>query len=349
MSLRWIVYAIFLTALGVYAVYGQFLGASDEVVSEKGMQVSNAPVEKPLEKYAFVSLAQRPRSEVDLVVEEILVEEGGFTSYLFSYLSEGKRISGQMNVPTGNAPSDGWPVVVLVRGYVDPEMYETGVGTSSAAKYFAERGYLTVSPDFLGYGSSDKASLDVFEDRLRRPVTVLDLLSGVMEYHSADPERVFMWGHSNGGQIALSVLEVIGESRHWSGVVIPTTLWAPVSKPFPYSILYYTDEYDDKGKAIRRELAGFEREYDVDLFSIDEYYGWIDAPIQIHQGTSDDAVPVEWSRELALVLEQEGKVAKYYEYAGADHNLRPAWDDVVVRDIEFFGKFEYATGSADLD
>jgi len=39
-------------------------------------------------------------------------------------------------------------------------------------------------------------------------------------------------------------------------------LWNPVSKLFPYSILYYTDSFEDKGKALRASLAKLDKRPD---------------------------------------------------------------------------------------
>ena len=61
----------------------------------------------------------------------------------------------------------------------------------------------------------------------------------------------------------------------------------------------------------------------------------------------DDAVPVTWSRELETRLKEQGKSYIYYEYPGADHNMRlqptaaqsggqATWNTVVGRDVEWF-------------
>jgi len=117
-------------------------------------------------------------------------------------------------------------------------------------------------------------------------------------------------------------------------------LWAPVSKPFPYNILYYTDEASDSGKWLRRQVADFEKDYDVFNYSIDRYLDWINIPVQIHQGTADTEVPVTWSDELYQKMHYVPDVT-YYRYPGADHNMRPFWDKVVARDVEWFN---YLTG-----
>ena len=219
----------------------------------------------------------------------------------------------------------------MVRGYVDQEIYETGDGTRKAAARFAENGFITVAPDFLGYAQSDPEAQNIFESRFQTYTTVLSLLKSLDQIDKWDGKNIFIWGHSNGGQIALIVLEITTNKY-------PTTLWAPVSKPFPYSILYYTDEAEDKGKLIRRELAKFEELYDVELFSLDNYLDRIQAPLQIHQGTNDNAVPGGWSDGLVGKLEKLEKDIIYYKYP-ANHNMVPAWNIVVNRDVSFFIKY----------
>jgi dipeptidyl aminopeptidase/acylaminoacyl peptidase len=193
----------------------------------------------------------------------------------------------------------------------------------------ARNGFVTIAPDFFGFGGSDAPDSDVWWERFARPVQVLQLIASLPGTAGVDTTKVGIWAHSNGGQLALSVLEI-------TGAEIPTSLWAPVSKPFPYSVLYFTDEFEDEGKYIRGELSRLERDYDVRDFSISDYFEKINAPIQIHQGAADDAVPYEWSEDLVAQLEENEVEVEYFEYAGADHNMVGSWDEVIRQDIEFF-------------
>jgi len=116
----------------------------------------------------------------------------------------------------------------------------------------------------------------------------------------------------------------------------PTVLWAPVSKPFPYSVLYYTDESEDRGKLIRSELSKFERLYDVEKYSLTNYLDMINAPLQIHQGTNDDAVPVSWSNTLTSDLKSLNKRVEYIKHTEADHNMNPDWNNTAEQSLKYF-------------
>ncbi len=341
-------------------------------------------IEKPYTKYTIENLSKREYVSSTIYIEDILEENDTYTSYLFSYTSLNKKITGQLNIPNFTtqsslaSPTDGeLKVIVMLRGYVPAEIYETGLGTRNAAAVFAKNGYITIAPDFPGYGGSDPDFEDSWEGRFTKPINVIELiksiesmsfrtrsgisldlddtlgiLNQVQDYNNM---KIGIWAHSNGGQIALTMLEILNEP-------IPTTLWAPVTAPFPYSVLFYSDENDDEGKAARAWVALFERDYDAFDFSITQHLDRLTGPLQIHQGTTDDAVPYSWNDEFVEKLKAEntkralrqnsGQAThsprveagsaelkyEYYTYSNTDHNLQPNWGTAVNRDLEFFKK-----------
>ena len=326
--LRLILVILFSLLLALVAVLFLIRPAPASLLNPLG-NPTPTPTPKPLLKYTFTNLKQTPPQASQLSLDSLLSQTPTYHTWIFSYTTEGKKMTGQLNVPVLATPSAGFPTIVLLRGYVDPAVYTTGMGTKNAAAVFAQNGYATLAPDFLGFGGSDPPAINTLAARLEKPKHVLDLLVSLSTLSFLDSDHLGIWAHSNGGQIALSVLEI-------SGKTIPTTLWAPVSKSFPYSVLYYTDESADQGKDLRQVLADFEANYDVYDFSIDRYFEWLKAPVQIHQGTNDDAVPVEWSQALAKSLEKTNQNITLYIYPGADHNLQPAWNAVIARDLSFF-------------
>jgi dipeptidyl aminopeptidase/acylaminoacyl peptidase len=293
----------------------------------------------PLLKYTIENLSQTSFAASTIQIGDTLKEYPKFTSYKYTMtfspdMSENlKTVSGVINIPNEGS---GFPVIAMFRGYVDPTVYFMGEGTQPSAAVFAEAGYITVAPDFLGYGESDKEAADIFESRFQTYVTAAVTLKSVSNPAFAeatagkwDGKNIFIWGHSNGGQVALTTLEI-------TGVTYPTVLWAPVSMRFPASILYYVADAVDGGKYLISQLANFEDTYDPEQFSLINYFGKIKAPIQLNQGTSDEAVPFWLSDSLDKELKEATISATYIKYPGNDHNMKPNWNTVVDNNLTFF-------------
>jgi len=300
----------------------------------------------PLDKYTIENLGSAKVDPAKFETGKVLKDDPKFTSYEFFMsfdpsLSDKnvKRVSGVLNVPKGKGP---FPIVVMLRGFVKAETYFVGQGTQRAGEVFAQSGFITIAPDFLGYGDSDSQVNDVFESRFQTLTTAMVLLKSV-EVLKGDPlkvvsndfkfdgKNIFIWGHSNGGQIALTTLEITQGTY-------PTVLWAPVSKPFPFSILYFTDSPGDYGKSLRKELAKFEKDYDTDLYSIHKYFDRIKAPINLNQGTKDENVPQAWSDLLYTTLKDLKVDIKYHFYSEADHNMQPSWNQAIANALNFYKK-----------
>jgi len=327
-------YILFIVGLAGASFIGYFLLKFGQSKST----LSTSPFTKPrtLDKYTIENLSQATIEGGTIVLGDKLSESVSYTSYLFSFTVDPdldgrvfKKVTGLINMPSGEGP---FPVVVMLRGYVDQKTYTTGAGTKRAGEYFAQNGFITLAPDFLGYAKSDKEAENIFESRFQTYVTALGLIESLNSVSNWDGQNILIWGHSNGGQIALTLLEITQEDY-------PTVLWAPVSKPFPYSVLFYTDESEDRGKLIRAELAKFEDTYDVELYSLTNYYNRIKAPISLHQGISDTDVPKAWSDEVANQLEKLDSDFDYQLYPGADHNLNPSWNTAVSKSLDFFQEY----------
>ena len=328
----WVVFALVVGAVGVFAFRSQSKTTFSSPLLREEIQK-----ERFLDRYTIDALSKTKLEASEISLGEILNDDGEFTSYKFYFYVEGRKVSGLLNIPRETGE---YPVIVMFRGYVDKERYQTGVGTQRAAEVFAQNRFIALAPDFLGYGESDNPSENPVEERFQTYLSALILLESVKNLNTtlannsidsrANSQKVGIWGHSNGGQIALTVLEITGRA-------IPTVLWAPVAKPFPYSVLYYTDDFDDRGKMLRRVIAEFEKDYDAELYNLTKYFDRLNAPLVIHQGTADESVPQKWSDELVSELKKLDKDVSYFTYTGADHNLLPSgWNLAVSRAIEFY-------------
>lgn len=339
-----ILFSVSLSAflLSLFAYYLLTPSKKTEVISPLSKIIPNPT---PLNTYTFENLKNTAFQKSQITLGEKIGESENSLSQMF-YFNAPKtpseppteKVSGLVNTP--KSPGT-YPVIVMFRGFAPQENYFSGIGTEASAQVFANSGLITLAPDFLGFGQSASSSGEAFENRFQTYTTALTLLSSLENLNNAleasysgqikaDLGRVGLWGHSNGGQIALTVLEI-------SGADYPTVLWAPVTKPFPYSVLYYTDEADDRGKILRKLLAELEKDYDVEKFSLTNYISWIKAPLEIHQGTADVEVPVWWSDEFVSNLKKQNLDVRYFTYPGADHNLRPSgWNPAISESLNFY-------------
>lgn len=328
------------TALIVgFLIIGFALG---KLYPETTLDEITTPFQKrTLDKYAIPALKASVIEAGTLSLDEFESAENyqraGFTfEFKPDITGENKISTGEVRVPKETGK---YPIIIMLRGYVDQSIYETGVGTRNGSIYFSQNGYITLAPDFLGYGGSDTQVGDIFEARFQTYTLTLALIETVNKEQLPKTildnwdGKVFIWAHSNGGQIALTSLEVVDQQ-------IPTVLWAPVSKPFPYSVLYYTDESEDQGRYIRKQLAKFEQRYNANLYSLENYLAEITSPILLQQGTADDAVPLAWTTGLYNRLTSLDKQVEIKTYPNADHNMRPEWDSAISDALLFFNKYK---------
>ncbi len=343
---------VVLVIIGFYGwADGWFILKNEVVETPRGASLQKQEIQKNvgyLAQYNFENLRNRinEASEIETIgqvltvmeARKVLVKRGDlagktfkFTSKAISFESNGKKISGMMNVPS-YAPAElrkGRPAIIMIRGFADSEGYYIGSGSWRAADELARNGFVTVSLDFLGFGLSDDESKDILEARFEKPVSVLDLIESVKNLDFVNPEKIGIWAHSNGGQIAISVLEITGKNY-------PTVLWAPMTNPFPNSVLDTMDENTEAGQIVKNKIKDFEKEYDSKLYSIDNFYEWIEAPILIHQGTEDGWCKVEWQETFRDKLNGFGKDVILDVVKGNDHNFKQSWDEVMERDVKFF-------------
>ncbi len=343
--LQFTVLAISFTAFGFFI--NTFINQPQTEMFNPFVSQETIP-ELPLLQYSIVNLKNREYSTSQINIEAVIKEKSHFTSYLFSYQTMNKKMTGQINVPDSitASPTQKKSIIVMLRGFVPIENYQTGTGTKHMAEVLANSGYITVAPDFLGFANSDPASTDSWEARFEKVVNIIELIKSLekngvpINSDTIVPiTNLGIWAHSNGGQIALTTLEVLNQD-------IPTSLWAPVTAPFPYSILYFTDELEDEGKATRKWLNIFEEKYDVFEFSLTKHLELLNGPIQIQHGTNDDASLIYWSREFKEKINQENQRRKennqeklefnLIELSNNNHNMMPNWNKASQQDLRFF-------------
>lgn len=278
-----------------------------------------------------------------IVIEQTLDPGVNYSRYFASYQSEGNKIYALLTVPQGEKPASGWPVVIFNHGYIPPEQYRTTERYVAYVDAFARNGYLVFRSDYRGHGSSEGEAGGGYGSPAYT-VDVLNAVASVKRYADADPNRIGMWGHSMGGQITLRAMVVTDDVKAgviWAGVVgsYPDLLdnWRRRPSTVPSTITprqrrwreELTSQYGSPA-----ENPGFWA-----MISPNSYLADLSGPVQLHHGTADTSVPVEFSDTLYTEIQAAGGTVEKYIYAGDDHNLATNLGAALTRSVEFFDRY----------
>jgi dipeptidyl aminopeptidase/acylaminoacyl peptidase len=207
---------------------------------------------------------------------------------------------------------------------------------------YTSAGFIVVMPDYRGHNTSEGleyargflASAYYTED-------VLALLSALRGIDHADPDSVFMWGHSLGAEVTLRALLA-------SDIVKGASLWSSVGGDI-WDQAYYYARYQNReavdGSTVEKPaIDGLKR----DIASLGEPYDWttreplrslryLRTPVILHHAIGDTGAKYEWSERLAGELYLAGLPYVFHTYPGSDHFFQgQARDEAVARDVAFF-------------
>lgn len=273
----------------------------------------------------------------DLKLEKILETKDSYTRHYITYRSGRFKISGILNIPKGKGP---FPVVITAHGYIDPKVYTTGRGLRREQDYLARRGYAVLHPDYRNHAGSDK---DPDENLSLHLGYTQDVINAVYAVRSSgipqlDKENIGLLGHSMGGLIALNIMTAK------PGLIKAYVLFAPMSADYRDNFNRWIlrsgeEKYGPRPVAKKiMDMYGSPDSNPVfwDNISAKTFIGNIKEPVQLHHGTADQSVPVEWSRRLAANFSDKGKKIGSYTYPGEKHEFIGQWPKVMERTSSFF-------------
>jgi uncharacterized protein len=278
----------------------------------------------------------------DIVIEQTLEPGSNYNRYLASYRSEGLKIYALLTVPTGEKPQSGWPVIVFNHGYIAPSEYRTTERYLAYTDAFSRNGYIVFRSDYRGHGESEGEARGGYGSN-DYTIDVLNAVASIKKYKDADANRIGMWGHSMGGFITLRSMVVnkdIKAGSIWAGVVASypdlLTRWRR-SRPTPPP----TSGFSRNWRNLLIEKFGNPENNPAfwNSISANSFLSDISGPIQLHHGTADESVPVEFSEKLAEQLKTVGKEPEIYIYEGDDHNLSMNLGIALERSVAFFDKY----------
>ncbi|OGM25150.1 peptidase [Candidatus Woesebacteria bacterium RIFCSPLOWO2_01_FULL_39_61] len=294
----------------------------------------------------------------DIFVEQTLSSGSNYKRYITSYKSEGLKIYGLLTVPNGTSPEGGWPVIIFNHGYISPSIYKTTEKYIAYQDALALAGYTTFKSDYRGHGNSEGNATGGYGSNAYT-IDVLNAVSSIKRLKNpenpstpvdrsgliVDADRIGMWGHSMGGSITLKSMVTTKDIKAgviWAGVVgsYPDLIerWRRRSGPTP------TISTNSQRGRWRRELVDkygdpSQNPQFWNSISANSYLSDISGPLQLHHGTLDASVPIEFSRTLEKQMTDVNKAVELYEYTGDDHNLSKNLSLALSRSVDFFDQY----------
>jgi uncharacterized protein len=278
----------------------------------------------------------------DIVIERELKKGSNYRRYYAYYLSEGLKIYGLLTIPDGEMPAGGWPAIVFNHGYIPPDIYKTTERYIAYVDRLASAGYIVYRIDYRGHDHSEGVANGAYGDP-GYEVDVLNAVASLKKYPQVNPDKIGMWGHSMGGYLTLRAMVISKDIK--VGVI-----WAGVVASYP-EMLYnwnrrgaFTPSPSSTGVGWRQgwlDLYGTP-EQNPDFWasvSATSYLVDLSGPIQLHHGTLDEDVPLDFSIRLAELARAAGKTAELYTYEGDNHNISKYFTTAMNRTIAFFDKY----------
>ncbi len=302
----------------------------------------------PQHPLAIEYMRQQTYPGSEIIIEETLDPGPNYDRYIASYLSEGARIYALLTIPRGQTPKDGWPVILFNHGYIPPEQYRTTERYVAYVDALARSGYIVFRCDYRGHGNSEGEAANGYATAAYT-VDVLNAVEAIKGFPDADPERIGMWGHSMGGGITLRIMVTTSDVKAgviWAGTVasfpkLLTRRWS--ASPGSANPLPTFEPNSRRWDWLPEMLETYGSPEDNPAFyaaiSPNTYLADLSGPIQLHHGSADTSVPVEYSELLETQIQAEGKPVELYTYEGDNHNISVNFGRAMARSIRFFDTY----------
>jgi len=281
-----------------------------------------------------------PGSDIEVVRE--LERGANYRRYYVYYLSDGLKIYSLLTIPIGEKPTGGWPAIVFNHGYIPPDVYVTTERYIAYVDQLARNGYVVFRIDYRGHDRSEGEARGAYGDP-GYTVDVLNAVASIQKHPDVNPDKIGMWGHSMGGYLTLRAMVISNQVKVgviWAGVVASYT-----------DLLYnwrrtgsFTPSPSSRGVSWR---TGWIEQYGTPeqnpdfwaAISANSYLSDLSGPLELHHGTEDEDVPLNFSIRFAEEVRSVGAIADLYTYEGDNHNISNYFSTAMARTIAFFDKY----------
>lgn len=297
------------------------------------------PVPHPMSIIAMRN-GDYPGSEITIVKE--LPKGSNYRRYYAYYLSDGLKIYALLTIPESDAPEGGFPAIVFNHGYIPPDVYRTTERYIAYVDEIAKAGYVVFRIDYRGHDASEGEATGAYGSPGYQ-IDVLNAVASIKQLPEVNPEKIGMWGHSMGGYLTLRTMVISNDVKVgviWAGVVASYT-----------DMLYnwrrtgsFTPSPSSRGIGWRTAwLEEFGTPEDNPVFwdsvSATSYLADLSGPLELHHGTADEDVPLDFSIRLAEQARNANQIADLYTYEDDNHNISGNFSTAMQRTIEFFDSY----------
>lgn len=293
---------------------------------------------------SILALRQRAYPASEIVIEDVLEPGANYYRYYAYYLSDGLKIYGLLTVPYAARPETGYPAIVFNHGYIPPDVYRTTERYIAYVDNLARSGYVVFRIDYRGHDRSEGEPTGAYGSP-GYTIDVLNAVAALKAYPEVDPGRIGMWGHSMGGFLTLRAMVISPDIKAgviWAGVVGSyedlMTRWRRGAGPTPTPPAFISPGRSWRGWAslygTPEENPGF-----WSGMSSNAFLNEISGPVQLHHGTADEDVPLEFSEILYAQMQAAGQTAEFYSYPGDNHNLANYFTLAMQRTLAFYDQY----------
>lgn len=273
-------------------------------------------------------LAAQPPDGTDVRYVREVGSTDAFQRYEITFRSSGRLVTGSLTRPRGRGP---FPAVVTNHGFIPPDNYRIGQGLVEDEQALARAGFVSLHPDYRGYGGSDPLLPLEHELRLVYTQDAVNAAAALRTLSFVDPGRLAMVGRSMGGGITLNAI-----TSH-PRVVRAAVAYAPVSSDFVEGIDVLTRPGGEADVQAMFDAFGTPDD-DPDFYealSSRSRFDQVRAAVLLQHGTADDVCPERWSLDTQRFLTRAGVDSELLLYEGEGHIFTQQWRLAFDRTIAF--------------
>ena len=282
------------------------------------------------------SKAAYPSSAITVSSDLGIVDGLRDRTFKYSVKADNLTEYGLMVSPQTAMPPGGWPVIVLLHGYVNAPRYNTLAAYLPDMEFYANHGFLVVKPDLRGQGLSiDDGFADSAYYSMSYNTDVLSLVSALRQTGYVDKSNINLWGHSMGGYLALRAGVL---SKNIRNIII---LSGPVDTLEEMYLTYIppSDENNPYALATRNEVfSKYGTPADNQAFwynaSPINFVSRITGAVQVYAGMKDNLIPIQFSADLDKALSKAHVRHQYYVYTDGVHSLEAQRSDIYTHSLQ---------------